>query len=185
MPVRPGRSPSGDGPRHDAPVSTDGSVAGHRRLGAGFVAAQFLLLALVVLLPGGSAWTLPPWAAAAAVALMGLGLALMAVAALGLGRGLTAMPLPNEHAQLRTGGLYGWVRHPIYSGLLLFAVADTARSGSWLTVAACAALIALMTAKARWEEDRLAERFPAYPVYASRTGRFLPRPGRRPADGAR
>ena len=30
-------------------------------------------------------------------------------------------------------------------------------------------------AKARWEEARLAERFPDYPEYARRTGRFIPR----------
>ncbi len=49
----------------------------------------------------------------------------MVVAATALGRGLTAAPLPNSHAELRTGGLYRFVRHPIYSGLLLFAVART------------------------------------------------------------
>lgn len=156
-------------------MSTDGTSAGHRRIGVGFVAAQFALLGLVVLLPGGDAWVLPPWASTLALAGMVAGLALMLVAALGLGRGLTALPLPNEHAELRTGGLYRWARHPIYSGLLLFAVADTARSGSLLTVAACVGLVALMTTKARWEEHRLAERFPDYPAYAARTGRFLPR----------
>ena len=156
-------------------MSAEDTSASHRRIGVGFVAAQFALLALVVLLPGGQAWVLPPWAATAALVVMAAGLVLMLVAALGLGRGLTALPLPNEHAALRTGGLYRWARHPIYSGLLLFAVADTARSGSWLTVAACLGLVVLMTAKARWEEARLAERFPDYRAYAARTGRFLPR----------
>ena len=42
----------------------------------------------------------------------------MVIGATGLGRGLTATPLPNAHAQLRTGGLYRYARHPIYSGLL-------------------------------------------------------------------
>jgi len=47
-----------------------------------------------------------------------VGLAVMVIGATGLGRGLTATPLPNAHAQLRTGGLYRYARHPIYSGLL-------------------------------------------------------------------
>ena len=50
------------------------------------------------------------------------GLAGMGVAGLGLGRGLTATPVPNRSAQLRTGGLYAWVRHPLYTALLVFAV---------------------------------------------------------------
>ena len=47
-----------------------------------------------------------------------VGLAVMVFEAIGLGRGLTATPLPNAHAKLRTGGLYRYAQHPIYSGLL-------------------------------------------------------------------
>ena len=144
-------------------------------VGALFVAGQFLLLALIVFLPGGTAWALPTWAVRTLDVLALAGLVLVVVGALGLGRGLTAMPLPNEHARLRTGGLYRWVRHPIYSGLLLFALCRTVVSGSLHTAAAFALLAILLTAKARWEESRLVERFPDYPDYASRTGRFVPR----------
>jgi protein-S-isoprenylcysteine O-methyltransferase Ste14 len=140
---------------------------------------QFVLLALVVLLPARQDWPVP-----GAVRWVGLGaevvgLLIMAVAATSLGRGLTAMPLPNDRAQLRTGGLYRLARHPIYSGLILFAVADAAASGSVLRGGACVLLWALLTVKSSWEERRLADRFPGYPEYASRTPRFLPTPWRR------
>lgn len=144
-------------------------------VGVLLVAGQFLLLAAIVLLPGGTAWALPTWAARILDLLAVAGLALVVVGAMGLGRGLTAMPLPNVHARLRTGGLYRWVRHPIYSGLLLFALCRATVSGSVLAVAAFVLLAILLTAKARWEERRLVERFPDYPDYASRTGRFVPR----------
>jgi protein-S-isoprenylcysteine O-methyltransferase Ste14 len=90
----------------------------------------------------------------------------MVVAGTALGRGLTAAPLSNSHAELRTRGLYRFVRHPIYSGLLLLAVAVAVAlaSGSRWTTAACAALVVLINAKARWEERHL----------AARAARFVP-----------
>jgi protein-S-isoprenylcysteine O-methyltransferase Ste14 len=139
-----------------------------------FVAAQFALLAVIVLRPGATAWPLPGWLATIAVVTAVAALALMVVAGLGLGRGLTAAPLPNEHAQLRTSGLYRYVRHPIYTGLLTFAVAETVRSRSLVVAGATVALVVLIRFKARWEEQRLTERFADYPAYAARTPRFVP-----------
>jgi len=103
-----------------------------------------------------------------------LGLAVMVIGATGLGRGLTATPLPNAHAQLRTGGLYRFARHPIYSGLLLTMASITVASGSGFRLLALAALVPLLTVKARWEEVRLSQRFEGYASYAARTPRFIP-----------
>jgi protein-S-isoprenylcysteine O-methyltransferase Ste14 len=139
-----------------------------------FVAAQFALLAVIVLWPGATAWPLPGWVATIAVVTVVAALVLMVVAGLGLGRGLTATPLPNEHAQLRTAGLYRYVRHPIYTGLLTFAVAEAVRSRSLVVAGAAGALVVLIWFKARWEEQRLTERFTDYPAYAARTPRFVP-----------
>ena len=143
------------------------------------VAIQFALIALIVLVPGGDAWTVPAWLDALGAFAMFAGVAVMVIGALRLGRGLTPTPLPNACARLQTTGLYRFVRHPIYSGLLLFALARTAVSADWVHVVLCALLIALLTVKARWEEQRLAARFPDYGAYAARTPRFVPRP--RPA----
>lgn len=78
-------------------------------------------------------------------------------------------------AALRTRGLYRHVRHPIYSGLLLFGAAHTARSGSIHQVGILAALTGLLSGKARWEEARLRAQFPDYTGYALTTPRFVPR----------
>lgn len=138
------------------------------------VIVQFTLLALIILLPGQASWTLPSGLAAAGSAAEVVGILIMVVGATALGRGLTAAPLPNEHAQLRTSGLYRQVRHPIYSGLLLFAVARTlTHSSGWVAVA-CVLLIVLINVKARWEEGHLTRRFPDYLSYASHTPRFIP-----------
>ncbi len=147
---------------------------GDRRTAWLLVLGQFLLLGLIVLLPRGDTWTLPVAVARAAQVATAAGVILMVVAAAALGRGLTAAPLPNAHAELRTGGLYHFVRHPIYTGLLLSAAALTLTSGNLWTTSACLALVVLINVKARWEEQHLAQRFPGYAGYAARTPRFIP-----------
>lgn len=139
------------------------------------VTAQFVLLALVVLLPASTGWSVPDALDRVAQVVQVAAIVIMVTAATNLGRGLSASPLPNAHAQLRTGGLYRWVRHPIYFGLLLFAVAWTANSGSGWVAGACLALVVLLNVKARWEEVRLTKVFPEYAAYATRTPRILPR----------
>jgi protein-S-isoprenylcysteine O-methyltransferase Ste14 len=138
------------------------------------VAIQMVLLVALVLVPGRGAPPGAPLLVVAAVAAV-VGGAVVLLGAGALGRGLTAAPLPNAHARLRTGGLYRYVRHPIYSGVLLCAAAYTAAAGGWAKVAVLALLVVHLNVKARWEERHLARRFPEYAGYAARTPRFVPR----------
>ena len=138
------------------------------------VIAQFVLLILLVLLRSRGDWPVPRGLSIACVIAVVLGLGLMVAAGTTLGRGLTAVPLPNAHATLRTGGLYRFVRHPIYSGLLLAAAALAVASGSVFRLVVFVLLAALLSIKARWEERRLAARFAGYGAYAARTPRFVP-----------
>lgn len=133
-----------------------------------------VLLALLVLLPGGEAWPVPSWLRVLCAAGVAVGLVVMVLAGTALGRGLTAVPLPNRHAVLRTGGLYRAVRHPIYTGLLLTTGSFTVASGSVPRALAFVVLVVLLRGKARWEEERLARAFPGYREYAARTPRFVP-----------
>ena len=146
-----------------------------------FVAVQFVLLILIVVLPAGDAWTNPTWLVHAATALQWLGVAVLVVGLVNLGRSLTPLPSPVPHGELRTGGLYRLVRHPIYSGILALAVGVAIRSASWAVVASTLALTGWFMAKARWEERRLSARYPGYDAYAAHTPRFVPwwptRPG--------
>jgi len=152
----------------DLPTHTDVRTA---RL---LVAGQFVLIGILVLLPGRDDWPVPTALKVACSIATIVGLAVMVIGATGLGRGLTATPLPNVHAQLRTGGLYRYVRHPIYSGLLLTMASITVASGSALRLLTLGVLVLLLTVKARWEEARLAQRFEGYADYAARTPRFIP-----------
>lgn len=140
----------------------------------GFVAGQAVLLGVIVLAPAGDAWLATGLAASAGQALEWLGIAVLLVGLVSLGRSLTPLPTPVPHGQLRTGGLYRLVRHPIYSGVLALAAGASIRSGSVVVAVASAGLCAWFMAKARWEEGRLRARYPGYDVYAAATPRFVP-----------
>jgi protein-S-isoprenylcysteine O-methyltransferase Ste14 len=186
--------PCRNGPRHDGHVPPQQASPPdpssrpdpdhdprERRTALTLVAAQMLLIAAVAVLPGGTppwGWPTPGWLRVLGAAGGLAGLAVMALGGTALGRGLTAVPLPNRHAVLRTGGLYRWVRHPIYSGLLLAAGSLVVATGGGARLVAFVALATLLGVKARWEEERLARHFAGYRQYARRTPRFVP--GMRP-----
>ncbi len=138
-----------------------------------FVVAQMALIAAVVVAPGNQ-WDAPRASRYASWVMVGIAAVLGLWAACWLGRGLTPLPLPNGKVDLVTGGPYRWVRHPMYSAVMLGMAGIALRSGSWWSCAAAVSLVGLLAAKARWEERHLAAAFPGYPEYRKRTGRFLP-----------
>ena len=149
-----------------------------RRTGWMLVVTQLALLGALIALPVRADLRLPVPVVVLGVLFVVAGLAVVVLAASSLGRGLTASPLPNAAAQLRTDGAYRWVRHPIYGGILLGAGGVVVASGSVARLVILVALSALLMVKARWEERRLRDRFPGYASYAAVTPRFLPRLGR-------
>ncbi len=146
-----------------------------RTIGWAFVAAQAVLISVVVVMPSADHFPVPPWLDTITTVMFWLGTALAVMAAAVLGRALTATPVPNDRAELRTTGPYRLVRHPIYSGVLLIVVALSIGSGNVAKVIVGGATITFFHAKAAWEEQRLGERFSDYAAYAAETPRFLPR----------
>lgn len=156
-----------------------GRSSGDRALAVGVVALQGALLVVFFLAPRRHDWPVPAWLAAASSTVVLAAAGVLLFAALNLGRSLTPLPTPAPRATLRTGGLYRFVRHPIYSAVLALVAGATAESGSVVRLALAGALLALLAGKARWEEDMLRRRYPGYDDYARRTPRFVPRPPRR------
>lgn len=141
---------------------------------------QLALIGLVVLLglPGLSTrWPADPigwlalWAGAMALLLAG-GMIILAFRE--LGDSLTPMPRPREDAELVDSGIYARLRHPIYAGVILAALGWSALAGSLPALGVTILLALFLDAKARREEDWLADRYPAYLAYRDRTKRFLP-----------
>ena len=141
--------------------------------GRWLVAGQFVLFALLLLLPRGADWEARGVALAEAIG--SLAFLAAAMSFWGLGRARAANPVPNAGGSLVVAGAFRLVRHPTYSFLLLAFLAIASRSQSWAHVALWLALVALFNVKARFEERLLAAKFGDYEEYAARTGRFLPR----------
>lgn len=144
-----------------------------------FVGAQFALIGLMVLGPRDEGFAVSTFGRSVAGTLLVSGALLGLWSALHLGRGLTVSPLPNGATNLVSAGPYRWVRHPMYSAVMLFMAGSATRSGSWLVVSELALLITLFFFKSRWEETQLSEAFDGYGSYSAVTPRFVPRPGRR------
>jgi protein-S-isoprenylcysteine O-methyltransferase Ste14 len=92
---------------------------------------------------------------------------------------LTAHPMPNQRAELRTTGPYGLARHPIYTGLIAVALGTAVGAASWAHIVVAVSLVGLLAYKARFEESLLVDRFGEnYVEYGRQVGRFLPWFGR-------
>ena len=83
-----------------------------------FVLVQLALLVGAIVGGAGTAWSVAPWVRTLCRIMQYLGLAILLIGAVNLGRSLTALPTPVPHGELRTGGLYRWMRHPIYTGVM-------------------------------------------------------------------
>ena len=87
---------------------------------------------------------------------------------------LTAEPLPKENGKLSTGGIYKYARHPMYTSVLLLSAGIAISSGSLLKYALVIGLAVVFHFKSSYEEYYLAEQYPEYKRYASKTPKFIP-----------
>jgi protein-S-isoprenylcysteine O-methyltransferase Ste14 len=102
------------------------------------------------------------------------GLVVMAAAFLVIRRVIQIAPEPRADAHLITGGIYGWLRHPIYTGMLLVVVGLFLRRPTTAIAVTGAVVIALLFAKVSYEETLLLARYPEYGQYRMRTWGLLP-----------
>ena len=149
---------------------------GERRWGWGLVVAQLALLGFMFLEPDGNLWSVPRWMQAVGEGGRIVGLAVIVLGGARLGKSLRVHPEPSEHATFRRSGPYRFVRHPIYSGVLLLGGAVVLTSGSWEDIVALVGLVGVLSLKTRLEERFLLRRFPEYASYMSQVPRFVPMP---------
>ena len=89
-----------------------------------------------------------------------------------------AFTIMVEARVLKRGGPYRFVRHPVYSGQLLTALAVLCWRFSWLNFLLVLFFTAIQWYRAKMEEQKLANAFSEYAEYAKKTGMFLPRLGK-------
>ena len=137
--------------------------------GEWYVLAQGVLVVLVLLAPTVDG-TSPSLATTTVVgSILGvIGLVLAAFGARSLGPGVSPFPRPKET------GVYAIVRHPIYTGLTLFALGYSLIWTSMAALVATAALFVELDMKSRREERWLQEKFDGYGHYKMRVRRLIP-----------
>ncbi|GAC1391899.1 MAG: hypothetical protein NVSMB46_06110 [Candidatus Saccharimonadales bacterium] len=87
---------------------------------------------------------------------------------------LTAVPLPKKHGRLGTTGLYKYVRHPMYSSVLVLSLGIALHSGNILKYLLVISLFVLFSYKSKYEEHYLRLKYPGYAEYTKRTPRLIP-----------
>jgi protein-S-isoprenylcysteine O-methyltransferase Ste14 len=110
--------------------------------------------------------------AAAALSVIGVGIAIWA--RIYLGRNWSSRPAVKENHELVTTGPYAYIRHPIYTGLILMAFGTALTGSLWGIGVFIIASLSLILRIGK-EEKIMLELFPdAYPVYQVRTKKLIP-----------
>ena len=93
-----------------------------------------------------------------------------------LGRNVTPTAVPRPEARLVTSGPYRWVRHPLYSSMLLTIPGLFLLSASLLLLGGGAATIGVIMCRLKREESELVAKFgAAYEAYRREAGTIIPR----------
>ncbi len=88
---------------------------------------------------------------------------------------LTVFPTPTEKAELLTNGFFRYSRHPIYTGILMFAFGFALYKYSIYKLLITGLLFIWFYLKSTYEEKQLAQKFNAYREYQEKVGRFFPK----------
>ena len=83
-------------------------------------------------------------------------------------------PHPHPTGELVRHGPYRWVRHPMYSAVLLFGLACVAAAPSVESLGYFVSLSWVLLSKARIEERLMRVKHPSYSAYAAATKRLFP-----------
>jgi protein-S-isoprenylcysteine O-methyltransferase Ste14 len=145
--------------------------------GQGWVVLQILLIIAIAVagVPD------PSWSGAAAVTGSAIGATLIIVGGLlvfmgsrALGSSFSPNPRPVEIGHLVQSGIYAWVRHPIYGGIMLCGFGWGLFVASPAALVLAAVLVVVLVLKSTLEEAWLIQRYPGYVEYREHTNRFLP-----------
>lgn len=174
--VRSQEIPS-EGPSEKAPASLsslvedlkDTSQLGKR--GELWVVAQFAVLLPIAFPPA----PLQGVVTAVGVAAILGGLALVGAGLQSLKGNLTPLPKPREGGSLVTNGVYGYVRHPMYGGLVLGSLGLAVATSDDVRLLLAGLLFWVLDQKASYEESLLVEKYgEQYTLYKTKTKKIVP-----------
>jgi len=102
------------------------------------------------------------------------GAIIIILALLQLNKNLSPFPSPKNNTALLQNGLYKYIRHPIYTGIILFFTGYSVYQNSFYKLGISMLLLVLFYFKSNYEEQRLGQKFPDYKLYKSKTEKFFP-----------
>jgi protein-S-isoprenylcysteine O-methyltransferase Ste14 len=116
------------------------------------------------------------WVRAAGVAIFAAALALRWTAVISLGKSFSANVAIRATQSLHKTGLYRFVRHPSYTGLIFIFIAEALRTRNWVGFAVVLIpTTAALLYRIHVEEDALRSAFgEEYAIYSRTTKRLIP-----------
>lgn len=142
------------------------------RRDAAWLAGQAVVLVVVLvglpLADGGPGRLDVPGARAVGIAVAAAGVVLGVVAMRQLGRQLVPQPTPISGGTLVDHGVYGRVRHPIYTAVLVVCTGVVVALSSVTGVVVLVAVAAFFDRKSAHEESLLEAAHPTYAAYRAR-----------------
>lgn len=138
------------------------------------VTLQFLLLAAYIFLPEFYGNYLQQGLQIIGGLIMLGGSIVLLWALLQLRENLRVFPTPIEGGHLVTRGIFRWIRHPIYSGIIFLALGYAIYNSSFNHLLMALLIFLFFYIKASYEENRLTQVYPEYESYKLQSGMFLP-----------
>ncbi len=142
--------------------------------GEGWFLLQILLLVLLALTARWYTVALPLSIIIIGIILLAAGGMMSLSGIVNLGNNITPFPKPRSDTKLITSGVYSYIRHPIYSGLVFGIMGWSLVIGSIPGMILSVVFFIFFDQKTRHEERWLTERFPEYEDYKRRVRKLVP-----------
>lgn len=142
-----------------------------------YVAVQFALAGIIIIssyIEGRNVDYGIPYMHWIGVVLLVTGGILILFAVFNFGQMITPNPIPLDKNMLRTGGLYKYVRHPMYFSVLILLIGVVFYFSAVFSLVWIFAAFLFLSHKADFEERFLIRKFPEYNSYRNLTKKLIP-----------
>ena len=91
-----------------------------------------------------------------------------------LNKNFSVLPVPVKNSALVSSGPYKYVRHPIYTVVILLGIIWAAGKFSYINLTVLILLMIVLVLKLNYEERLLSAKFPGYKNYQSTSKKLIP-----------